>query len=1219
MIMGLQMIRATISNPVFVPTRMRGGDGILSPGETWTYTFTTTALDLSQSIDFDEDADGNPLAAGTIVSTQYADFGVTITATGFGAMIFNSANPTGGDIDLGTPNQTFGGPGIGVGGEAGTPGENSRALGNVLIVSEDGDSSDPDDNAGGGTLTFEFAQPVFVGSLQLLDIEESGGQVVTRDADGAVIASYPIPALGNNSFQVLSIGDQLVSEVQVIFAGSGAVAELQYRGIYKNIATVMVGDVTDDDPAHYTNPKGQPAIDIEKSTNDVDADTADEAPEIPVGATVTWTYVVTNTGNVPFSEDEVVIVDDAGTPNDLSDDFSTASGRISRDTSTDAGMDGILSPGEMWTYTATDTAENLTGVSGPLTFNFSGNSGLDGNDGNTRTFTAGSVSVKTSAFSRDKSNGAWSEAFLGSYSGGLGVTDSSEGNGSNNTHTVDNVGRDNYVLFEFSEEVIVDRATLGYVVNDSDLSIWIGTVNDPINHHLTLSDSVLSNLGFTEVDLTNSSNPRTADINAGGVSGNVLVIAAWTGDDTPEDRFKIEKIKINQVTSGIYKNMGVVTVPGATDSDPSHYRNLDEPQNPHIDIEKFTNGKNADTEADAQLVAAGSSVTWTYEVSNTGNVPFTLAQVTIVDDAGTPNLDSDDFSTSTGDILLDGATDVGSDGILSPGETWTYFATGIGQNLTTMSSARTFDFSGNSGLNGTDGNIRTFNSGPVSVKTSAFSRDKSSGAWAPAFLGSYSGGLGVTDSSEGNGSNNTHTVDNVGRDNYVLFEFSEQVIVDRATLGYVVNDSDLSIWIGNLNDPFNNHVQLSDAVLSGLGFTEVDLTNSSRPRTANINNGDYAGNVLVIAAWTGDTTPEDRFKIEKLKINQISSGFYKNIAVVSVPGATDNDPSHYRNPNEEPQNPSIAIEKFTNGKDADTQADAQVIAAGETVTWTYKVMNTGNVPFTLAQVSIVDDAGTPSVTTDDFSTLTGDILLNGGTDVGGDGILSPGESWTYFATDTAEDLRTMSANSVAIDFSGNSALDGTNGNVRTFSEGSVSVRASAFSRTKGNDGNWATAYLGSYSGGLGVTDRGEGSGGNNKHTVDNIGRDNYVLFEFSEEVVVDKATLGYVVNDSDLSIWIGTVNDPFNNHLRLSDSLLDGFFTEVNLTDLSGARTADINSGQLSGNVLVIAAWTGDSTPEDRFKIEKLKVNQMDIRLLQEYRTCYCAWRCDGSRPQPLP
>ena len=64
-------------------------------------------------------------------------------------MIFDTANPTGGDTDLATP-------GYGLG--------NDTALGNVVILSEDADSSDPDDNAGGGTLTFTYDESVFIES-----------------------------------------------------------------------------------------------------------------------------------------------------------------------------------------------------------------------------------------------------------------------------------------------------------------------------------------------------------------------------------------------------------------------------------------------------------------------------------------------------------------------------------------------------------------------------------------------------------------------------------------------------------------------------------------------------------------------------------------------------------------------------------------------------------------------------------------------------------------------------------------------------------------------------------------------------------------------------------------------------------------------------------------------------------------------------------------------
>ena len=55
--------------------------------------------------------------------------------------------------------------------------------------------------------------------------------------------------------------------------------------------------VSDTDPSHYFG--AAPAIDIEKATNGEDADSP-TGPYIIVGDLVTWTYNVTNTGNVPL-------------------------------------------------------------------------------------------------------------------------------------------------------------------------------------------------------------------------------------------------------------------------------------------------------------------------------------------------------------------------------------------------------------------------------------------------------------------------------------------------------------------------------------------------------------------------------------------------------------------------------------------------------------------------------------------------------------------------------------------------------------------------------------------------------------------------------------------------------------------------------------------------------------------------------------------------------
>ncbi len=518
------------------------------------------------------------------------------------------------------------------------------------------------------------------------------------------------------------------------------------------------------------------------------------------------------------------------------------------------------------------------------------------------------------------------------------------------------------------------------------------------------------------VDLSNSTQVNVGDTNQDGIldPGEVWLYTAT----------------VTNVQSGQYTNkadvVGTYQTTTVTDHDPANYAVRG------IAIEKLTNGVDADTEAEAALIAPGDNVTWTYEVTNTGGVPFNQSEVTVVDDAGTPGNPSDDFSPT-----LVASSDAGNDGILSPGETWTFTASGVAQ---TVSGGPTGDLiainmSGSSALDGPDGNVRSYSSAGVGVNVSGYSRD-ASGNWQAAYLGAFGGGVGVTDSSEGDGSANKHTVDNIGRINYVLFEFTEQVVVDSAFLGYVVNDSDITVWIGNATTPLG---ALNDAVLSSLGFTEVNNTTSSAARLADINAGNVAGNVLVIAASTADTTPDDEFKIETLKFRRTTDGCYKNMAVVTAQGISAEDPSHYCNP--EPAVPGIDLEKFTNGQQADTAAEAVEIAAGQTVTWTYQVTNTGNTDFTLASLNLTDDAGTPSDASDDF---TPSLLAS--SDVGGDGILSPGETWTFTADGVAQNLvGGPTGDPLWIETTGNDPLDGTDGNSHTFSAGGVTVRASAYS------------------------------------------------------------------------------------------------------------------------------------------------------------------------------
>ncbi|WP_165440603.1 SdrD B-like domain-containing protein [Rubripirellula amarantea] len=632
--------------------------------------------------------DFDSLSSGDIVSTQYP--GVVISAVnartpgaGNRAMVFDSSNPTGGDFDLGSPNSAFGGPGSGSGGKPSGGGPNDQALGNILIISEDGHSYDPDDEAQGGTFTFDFDSPATVNYLDLLDIDsnESGGSVVTLTTTSGT-QTVSIPAVGNNSFQRVAIDATDVTSMEVHFVSSGAIAAMKYTSFSETKEWFDANDA--------------PGVSFEY----------DE--------TIEFSYHVTNPGDVSLSP--VLVTDDNATPGNTADDFDPQPVLVDVSGTSfnqgDVDHDNQLDPGEEWIYTATIVATEV-----------------------------------------------------------------------------------------------------GQFTNIGDV---VGT---PVNEN-----------------------------------GDVI------GDDVFDDD------PANYVVNGL----------------------------PGIEIEKLTNGHDADEPEQAAQIPAGSPVSWTFQVTNTGSTSFAFSDVDVVDDNGTPDDESDDYIPEFVSL-----SDVNSDLILSPGEVWEYTASGTAQSLTETGGTSTFYFNGNSGSDGSDGNIRHFEVDGVSAKASAFSRDDS-GNWRTAFLGIFSGGLGVTDSSEGNGGNGTHRVDNVGRDNFVLFEFSEDVVVDQAFLDSVVTDSDLSVWIGTVPNAYANHNSLSDSFLSNLELNEVNDTSSSSSRWANINGSEVAGNILVLAASTVDQSPEDRFKIRKVKFQNVTPGIFKNTATVEAGAVSDADASHYVNPVEQP-------------------------------------------------------------------------------------------------------------------------------------------------------------------------------------------------------------------------------------------------------------------------------------------------------------------------------
>ena len=163
------------------------------------------------TVDFSEN-NGAALSAGDILTDFDFGSGLTGTAsvsnTGGGpdlALIFDSMSPTGGDDDLESPFTNVDDP------------FDMMSFGNVLIISEDGDVNDPDDEAGGGSITFTFDNAINLSSIALLDGEE--------DISVSTSAGFNQSGFGgpDNTFDIAEINQSGIVSFTVTFGGSGAI------------------------------------------------------------------------------------------------------------------------------------------------------------------------------------------------------------------------------------------------------------------------------------------------------------------------------------------------------------------------------------------------------------------------------------------------------------------------------------------------------------------------------------------------------------------------------------------------------------------------------------------------------------------------------------------------------------------------------------------------------------------------------------------------------------------------------------------------------------------------------------------------------------------------------------------------------------------------------------------------------------------------------------
>jgi hypothetical protein len=197
----------------------------------------------------------------------------------------------------------------------------------------------------------------------------------------------------------------------------------------------------------------------------------------------------------------------------------------------------------------------------------------------------------------------------------------------------------------------------------------------------------VNNTGDT--DLTNI---VVTDSGADGIFGNTddvavsaVLVGAFNAGDTNHDGLlnpgeTWQYSATGTAIDGVYVNLAHVTSQAIFDpahapadttpagDDTSTYTGID----PHMTLVKLTNGAD-----NAGPILAGSSVTWTYTLTNDGDVALTVNHNTgLTDDNGTPGTGTaalNDFHPT----YVSG--DVGNDGIMGVGEVWTFTASGTAQ------------------------------------------------------------------------------------------------------------------------------------------------------------------------------------------------------------------------------------------------------------------------------------------------------------------------------------------------------------------------------------------------------------------------------------------------------------------------------------------------------------------------------------------------------------
>jgi uncharacterized membrane protein len=729
--------------------------------------------------------------------------------------------------------------------------------------------------------------------------------------------------------------------------------------------------VTDTNPSHYFAAK--PTIKVTKYTNGEDADTP-TGPYIKVGTTVTWTYRITNTGNVTLTN--IVLVDNR--EGSITCPVTLLAPGAST-LCTETGVAQIGQYANTSVVTGTPTLGPVTPVTDTNPSHYYGpdpkikltkyTNGEDADTptgpvvavGSTVTWTyritnTGNVTLTSLTLTDDKVGGITcpvtqlapgattlctktGTAVIGQYKNTAIVTGTPT---VGPTTPVTDTNPSHY--FAAKPTIKVTKYTNG---EDADT---------PTGPYIKVGTTVTWTYRITNTGNVTLTNIVLADNREGSITCPVTLLA-------PGASTLCTETGVAQI--GQYANTSVVTgtptlgpVTPVTDTNPSHYYGPD----PKIKLTKYTNGEDADTPT-GPVVAVGSTVTWTYRITNTGNV--TLTSLTLTDD-------------KVGGITCPVT-------LLAPGATTLCTKTGtavIGQYKNTAIVTGTPTVGPTTPV--TDTNPSHYFAAKPTIKVTKYTN----GEDADTPTGPYvKVGTTVTW---------TYRITNTGNvtlTNIVLVDNREGSITCPVTL-LAPGASTLCTETGvaQIGQYANTSVVTGTPTLGPV--TPVTDTNPShyygpdpKIKLTKYTNGQDAdtptGPVVAVGStvtWTYRITNTGNVTLTSLtltddKVGGITCpvtllapgattlctktgtaviGQYKNTAIVTgtptvgpTTPVTDTNPSHYF-----AAKPTIKVTKYTNGEDADALT-GPVVKPGDTVTWTYRITNTGNV--TLTNVTLVDD------------------------------------------------------------------------------------------------------------------------------------------------------------------------------------------------------------------------------------------------------------------------